>query len=335
MPETFGEIIRKLDLEVVIYAGKGGLGKTTCSAATAYALAKEGKKVLCFSTDPQASLSDIFERDIFGKGVQELATNLYVVEIDADRRISEYQKEIRQKILDMYGLDSLPREIDEYIQASAAEPAMYESATYDAMADLVASREYDFYIFDMPPFGHGVRMISMAMILDVWIDKMDEARKKTQEYQAVVAALKGTTAAESEDAILNELSEIRRKLDLFRDLLVDSKKTGFMMVMAPEKMAILDTERATKMFGALGVKLGGVIVNMVYPVELMERPNLTPFLRNRIEMQQKYLKEIWQKFRPYIRAEIPMFDREPKGMKMIAKVADAMLNWKPTGGKEK
>ena len=81
MPETMREFFEKRpELKCVIYAGKGGLGKTTCSAATAYWLAIEkGKKCLCFSTDPQASLSDIFERDIFGKGVQSFGPGLYVL----------------------------------------------------------------------------------------------------------------------------------------------------------------------------------------------------------------------------------------------------------------
>ena len=87
-----------------MFGGKGGLGKTTFSAATAYYLAKRGHKVLVFSVDPQASLSDIFKRDIFGKGAVEIMPNLYAQEIDADRRIKEYQDEIRKKIRDMYGL---------------------------------------------------------------------------------------------------------------------------------------------------------------------------------------------------------------------------------------
>ncbi|MFQ6078607.1 MAG: ArsA-related P-loop ATPase, partial [Thermodesulfobacteriota bacterium] len=92
----------------LMYGGKGGLGKTTFSAATAYWLAKQDKKVLVFSVDPQASLSDIFERDIFGKGAVEIIPNLYAQEIDADQRIKEYQKEIRQKITDMYGMHRIP-----------------------------------------------------------------------------------------------------------------------------------------------------------------------------------------------------------------------------------
>ncbi|HEM45544.1 MAG TPA: arsenic transporter, partial [Alphaproteobacteria bacterium] len=110
----------------IMFGGKGGLGKTTFSAASAYWLAQQGYKVLVFSVDPQASLSDIFQKDIFGKGAVEIMPNLYAQEIDADQRIREYQDEIRAKILDMYGMDQVPEEIENYIQAAAAEPAMEE-----------------------------------------------------------------------------------------------------------------------------------------------------------------------------------------------------------------
>src|ERR671917_1808842 len=86
----------------VMFGGKGGLGKTTFSAATGYWLAQQGHKVLVFSVDPQASLSDIFQQDIFGKGAVKISENLYAQEIDADRHIREYQDEIRQKIRDMH-----------------------------------------------------------------------------------------------------------------------------------------------------------------------------------------------------------------------------------------
>src|SRR5215212_10575712 len=86
----------------IMFGGKGGLGKTTFSAATAWWLAQQGKKVLVFSVDPQASLSDIFQQDIFGKGPVQIVDNLWAQEIDADRHIKEYQDEIRQKIRDMY-----------------------------------------------------------------------------------------------------------------------------------------------------------------------------------------------------------------------------------------
>jgi arsenite-transporting ATPase len=92
------------DRRYIMFGGKGGLGKTTFSAATAYWLAKQGHRVLVFSVDPQASLSDIFQRDIFGKGPVEIMPNLYAQEIDADKRIKEYQQEIRQKIPNTFSI---------------------------------------------------------------------------------------------------------------------------------------------------------------------------------------------------------------------------------------
>src|SRR5947199_4711491 len=87
----------------VMFGGKGGLGKTTFSAATGYWLAQQGKRVLVFSVDPQASLSDIFQQDIFGKGPVKIMDNLWAQEIDADSHITAYQNEIHQTIQDLYG----------------------------------------------------------------------------------------------------------------------------------------------------------------------------------------------------------------------------------------
>ncbi len=318
---------RNPETKVVIFAGKGGLGKTTCSAALSYYMARvEKRRVLCFSTDPQASLSDIFERDLFGKGEVELIPNLYVVEIDADKRIKEYQEEIKQKILDMYKLDKLPEEVEEYIEASSAEPAMYESATYDAMAELVARGDYDLYVFDMPPFGHGVRMVAMAEILTKWVEKITEAREEARKYEAVAATLRGKTI--QEDAMLNELLEIKEKMTRFTSLLTDSRRTAFFMVLVPEKMAILDTERALRMFEELGIRLSGIVVNRVYPRELLDDPATPEFLKNQILAQQEYLREIKEKFGDYIVAIIPAFDREPKGFDMLEKVAEHLMESK-------
>src|SRR5512136_2273021 len=133
------------DRRYIMFGGKGGLGKTTFSAATAFWLAQQGHKVLVFSVDPQASLSDIFQQDIYGKGAVKVMDNLYAQEIDADTHIREYQGQIRKKILDMYGMDQVPNEIEQYIQAASAEPAMEESAIFDAVVDIVVEGNYDYY----------------------------------------------------------------------------------------------------------------------------------------------------------------------------------------------
>jgi arsenite/tail-anchored protein-transporting ATPase len=135
---------RQPERRYIMFGGKGGLGKTTLSATCAYWLARQGKRVLLFSVDPQASLSDIFQKDIFGKGAVPIVENLWAQEIDADRRIREYQDEIRQKILDLYGFDRVPEEIDSYIASASAEPAMEESAIFDAVVDIIVKGDYDY-----------------------------------------------------------------------------------------------------------------------------------------------------------------------------------------------
>src|SRR5512140_3295794 len=208
------------DRRYIMFGGKGGLGKTTFSAAAAYHLAKQGKKVLVFSVDPQASLSDIFQRDIFGKGAVEIMPNLYAQEIDADRRIKEYQGEIRKKILDMYGLEQVPEEIENYIQASAAEPAMEESAIFDAVVDIVVGGEYDYYIYDLVPLGHALYYLSMESVYDAWIDKITKLREEMREYEEMVSRLKREKDTE-QDEILKELQYIRTRINASSSILTD------------------------------------------------------------------------------------------------------------------
>src|SRR5438445_12985325 len=169
-------------VKYILVCRKGGLGKTTLSAATTYGLAKQGNKVCVFSTDRQASLTDIFERKIFGQGEVEIAKNLYALEIDAEKRIAEYQNEIRQKIRDMYKMETIPEEVEDYINSSSAEPAMAESATFDAMVELMTSGQYDYYVCDIIAHGHAIRFLGMADILDQWVAEIMEVRKKAGEY---------------------------------------------------------------------------------------------------------------------------------------------------------
>jgi len=314
-------------LRVFIYAGKGGLGKTTLSAATSLKLSSMGKKTLVFSTDPQASLSDVFEQNVFGKGEVKLADNLWVMEIDADKKINEYVSSIKKKIIDMYRLDALPKDIEEYIDSAAAEPAMYESAVYDAMVDVVSEGKYDYYVFDMPPFGHGIRMIAIADVLSQWVEKITELRKQAYEYGRVAASLKRQKLT-YEDEILNELEYIRGRIVKFRDIILNTKTTAFMMVMTPERMTIVDTEKALEMFDSLGLKLTGIVLNQVYPPDLAKRPDAPAYIKRRVEEQRKYVAEIVDKFGKYLVAVIPMLNREPKGLEVLRGVAEEL--WKPS-----
>jgi arsenite-transporting ATPase len=307
----------------IMFGGKGGLGKTTFSAATAYWLARQGKKVLVFSVDPQASLSDIFQRDIFGKGPVEIMPNLFAQEIDADRRIKEYQDEIRKKILDMYGLEKVPDEIENYIQAAAAEPAMEESAIFDEVVDIVVGGKYDYYIYDLVPLGHALYYLSMASVYDEWIDKITGLRAEMQEYAQVAAVMQRHKETE-EDKILKELQYIKYRINTSSSILTDKQKTAFFFVVVPEEMIILDTQKAAGLFAKFDVPLAGYVVNRVIPPELAQQ-EIPEYLRNRLAMQKEYLAKIDRTFGGQVLARIPEFERDITGLPMIERMAQAMF----------
>ena len=311
------------DRHYIMFGGKGGLGKTTFSAATAYYLAKKGKKVLVFSVDPQASLSDIFKRDIFGKGPTEIMPNLFAQEIDADRRVKEYQGEVRQKILDMYGMDKIPDEIESYIQAAAAEPAMEESAIFDKVVDIVVTGGYDYYIYDLVPLGHALYYLSMASVYDAWIDKITQLRQQMREYDQVAATIRRDKEID-EDAILNELLYIKERINKSSAILTDKKRTAFFFVVTAEQMVITDTVKAGELFAKFDVPLSGYIVNRVLPEELKTQ-NIPEYLKNRLAMQDHYLKVIDTTFKDQILAQVPEMERDVTGLPMIEKVATNMF----------
>ncbi|HLB49083.1 MAG TPA: TRC40/GET3/ArsA family transport-energizing ATPase [Anaerolineales bacterium] len=306
----------------VMFGGKGGLGKTTFSAATAFWLASQGNKVLVFSVDPQASLSDIFQQNIFGKGPVKIKENLWAQEIDADSHIKEYQNEIRKKILDMYGFDKVPDEIEQYIQAASAEPAMEESAIFDAVVDIVVKGDYDYYIYDLVPLGHALYYLSMAKVYDEWINRITKLREEMREYEEMVSRLKQEKHTE-EDQILTELTYIKNRINASSRILTDREKTAFFFVVVPEEMIILDTMKAAKLFAAFDVPLAGYVVNRVVPRELLSQ-DIPPYLRNRIEMQDKYLGRIKTELGEQVRAHVPELERDVTGLPMIEKLAGIM-----------
>lgn len=310
------------DRRYIMFGGKGGLGKTTFSAATAFWLAQQGHKVLVFSVDPQASLSDIFERDIFGKGAVKIIDNLYAQEIDADSHIHKYQDEIRKKILDMYGLEQVPEEIEHYIQAASAEPAMEESAIFDAVVDIVVGGDYDYYIYDLVPLGHALYYLSMAKVYDEWINRITKLRTEMREYEEMVARIKRQKTTE-EDHILTELEYIKNRINQSSHILTDKQKTAFFFVVVPEEMIILDTEKAAQLFSKFDVPLSGYVVNRVLPPELAGQ-NIPPYLKNRLAMQGRYLEQIDKTFGNQVIGRVPELERDVTGLPMIEKLAGLM-----------
>jgi len=314
------------EVKMIVFTGKGGHGKTTCSAALSYYLATVRKKrVLCLSIDFQASLGVIFGKDILDKDEVELVPGLSIVEVDVDKRIKKCQEETKRTILERYKLNKLPKDIEEYIETISSEPATYETVACEAIVELVANKYniYDMYIFDMPSLYYSIKMIIIAKTLTKWIEKLTEIREKARKYRAIAATFKGEKV--KEDSLLNELIMTSDKMKLLINTLMNPKETGFFMILVPERTAILDVERALDVLRQLGIKLSGIIINQVYPIELLNNPGVPNILKYKVKEQQKCLNEIKEKFSKHIVAIIPAFDREPKGLEMLDLVAEHLM----------
>jgi arsenite-transporting ATPase len=249
--------------------------------------------------------------------------NLWAQEIDADRHIRAYQQEIRQKILDMYGLPAVPEEIENYIQAASAEPAMEESAMFDAVVDVVMKGDYDYYIYDLVPLGHALYYLSMAKVYDEWINKVTKLREEMREYEEMVSRIRREKVTE-QDQILQELLYIKNRINTSAGILTDKTKTAFFFVVIPEAGVINDTQKAAKMFAQFDVPVAGYVVNRVIPHELLNQ-NIPEYLRHRIEMQDRHLKDVRTTFDDQVLAMVPEMERDVTGLPMIEKLATGMF----------
>jgi arsenite-transporting ATPase len=247
--------------------------------------------------------------------------NLWAQEIDADSHIKAYQDEIRKKIVDMYGL-AVPDEIEQYIQAASAEPAMEESAIFDAVVDVVVEGNYDYYIYDLVPLGHALYYLSMAKVYDEWINKITKLREEMREYEEMVSRLKRQKETE-QDQILKELLYIKGRINASSSILTDKLKTAFFFVVTPEEMIIADTKKAATLFSAFDVPIGGYVINRVIPRRLLEQ-QIPEYLRNRIQMQDKHLATIRQTLGDQVLASVPELERDVTGLPMIEQLSKIM-----------
>jgi arsenite-transporting ATPase len=145
-----------------------------------------------------------------------------------------------------------------------------------------------------------------------------------REYDQVAAVIRRDKGELDEDAILNELLYIKDRINKSSRILTDKKMTAFFFVLTAEEMIISDTLKAAELFAKFDVPLSGYIINRVLPAELKDQ-NIPEYLKNRIVMQEHYLKVIDNRFGKEILARVPEMERDVTGLDMIEKVAKGMF----------
>ncbi len=306
----------------IFIGGKGGVGKTTVSAATGLWCAKMDKKTLIISTDPAHSLGDSFDRVI--KYVPTpLLHNLEALEIDPDRAMEEYQAQMRvqQQYNDMFGM------VDD-LDALSSSPGIDEIASFNKFVEYMNTNEYDVIIFDTAPTGHTLRFLNFPEMMDSWMGRLIKTRRTLGSAAQSLKNVLPFMGSESEqEANMAQLEEAKREIIEARGVLTDPDRTTFKTVLIPEEMSIIESSRAMVALDKANIKTDGIIVNQIQPDN-----EHCDFCRARYETQQKRLAEIEAKFEGQIIAKIPLQPREVRGIDELYEICDMLYGDDPTTG---
>ncbi len=308
-------------LRYIFFGGKGGVGKTVMAGSTAIWLANQGKKVMLASTNPVHSLSGLLSQDVYGKPTPVTgAPNLWAYEIDTKNTIERSKQEIREKIQWFLKFADISTKADEFVESATMNPAFEESAMFENMIDLMLREEYDSYVFDTAPTANARRLLGMSQVYSLWINKMLKSREEARSLREMLSFTKKKEA----DPLMDYLISFRDRMALARKRLSNADQTAFFFVTLPEALPIAVIARFIGWFQDFGIPVGGVIVNMV-----IDRSEVTPdapdFVHNRIAMQDRYLDEIWHRFDGQVRAILPLYDTEVRGLEKMHRMTNKLF----------
>ena len=296
------------DLKLIIFGGKGGVGKTSCAIATALALS-ENFKTLLISTDPAHSISDCLEQKIGYHVVKvEGTANISAIEVVADEAIAgfiiEHHAELKKLLETSTNLDN--EDIEEMLTLSI--PGIDEVMSFKTIIDFIEEGQYEKYVVDTAPTGHALRLISSPKMLDEWIKVAARMRWK---YRYMITSFSGSYQQDEVDALLLSLKRTVKRIET---ILQDSTRCEFIPVCIPESMAIQETGRLLAELGTSGIFSKQIIVNNVMASDGCD------FCKSRKAGQLPYLQELNETYRKFNPVEVPMFAEEIKGLKALHKL---------------
>jgi len=304
-------------LKFLFFGGKGGVGKTVMAGVAALHLAQQGKHTILASTNPVHSLSGLLDQNVYGqptpvRGVRRLDA----YEIDTKETIERSKQDIKQKIRWFLKFAEISTQADSFVESATMNPAFEESAMFENMVDLMFKNEYEVYVFDTAPTANARRLLGMSKVYSLWVNKMVKSREEAKSLRELLSF---TKKKEEQDPLMDYLLKFRERIQHARELLTDPELTAFFFVTLPEALPIAVIKRFIHWFHDFGIPVGGVAVNMVIQKDQV-RPDSPEFVRNRVAMQDSYLEEIWRDF-DNVRAIIPLFDDEVRGVEALKKVA--------------
>lgn len=243
---------------LLLFAGKGGVGKTTCAAATALALAQTGRKVLAFSTDPAHSLADSLRQPL-GDAPQAVygVAGLHALELDASAALEEFRERWGGHVAALLAEATYLSEEEAADFVQVGVPGVDELTGLARIVDLLDAGDYEHLVWDSAPTGHTLRLLELPGLVDQWIQFLAGLQRK---YINVMARFTGGSGAES-DLLLHMKRVIRR----FSAAVRSPATAGAVVVTAPEPMAVAEIERLVRRLTDTGIPVRALLANQVVP----------------------------------------------------------------------
>jgi arsenite-transporting ATPase len=286
---------------ILLFTGKGGVGKTTTAAATALNAAARGYRTLILSTDPAHSLADALDRPL-GPEPQAVADRLFAQEVDLYYSMKKYWRNMRELMLTVFKWQGINEVAAEEL---AALPGMGEASALLWIDQFFHSGDYDLLVVDSAPTGETLTFLSLPQATEWWITKAFPFQKTA--IQAFGAAVRKTTGIPV-DKGYEELQTLFERLKVMHGLMTDPAICSVRLVLNPERMVIREARRAYTYLQLYGYGVDAVVINRILP------DTGESSWRQYLEDQARYLEEIEASFSPLPLLRVPHFRREVFGL---------------------
>lgn len=321
-PGGLSGILNK-DLQFIIFGGKGGVGKTTVSSATAVFIAKHNpdKKVLVFSTDPAHSLADSFAIPIGDKvTLIDKKDNLYALEIDATVLYEDFKKEYKANIEGAFkkwqnsflaGGRKWKMDFDQKVMVEFVDtypPGLEEVLALEKIMGFIKRKDFDIYIFDTAPTGHLIELLKFPELVREWL---------RVTYRAILRYHR-EVPVDNIEVLAKKILASQETVRKIHSLLTDSQRSEFIAVTIPEAMGMLETEDLLGSMRELDIPCESVVVNMVLPATDCD------FCGSKRNEQIGYLHQMHEKsqFKGYKIVKVPLYPHEIRGVEDLTKLSN-------------
>ncbi len=299
-------------MRIILFTGKGGVGKTTLSAATALQAARQGVKTLVISTDPAHSLSDALDREL-GPEPQEVAPNLFAQEFDVYYSMKKHWNSIRQLMLSVFKFQGIKNVVAEELSAL---PGMEEASAFLWLEEYYRQKDYELVIIDSAPTGETLSLLSLPQVTQSWVLKAFPGQRFAMKgFGAMVRSMTGIPL----DKGMDELENLFDKLESIQQVMQDPEVCSIRIVANPERMVVKEAKRSYSYLQLYGYNVDAVIVNRIFPEEAGKG-----IFERYLVSQQEYLREIRESFDPLPIFEVMHQGQEVFGIELLDKIGRAI-----------